>query len=158
MICDHLTWGSVPSVYICVAGEATLWSCWWGLRVVDRHGLHGVGQVSFLLLLLPSCLFLCFLSHLLINRSGLDELDDLSQTCRVSKEKNNSLSYEFKKHLKNFGNVLVLTTAYTCLKSIQQVWTTLQQCFTTSQISPEVTRVTTDWNSTFLCDFVSLVD
>lgn len=57
-----------------------------GLRFVDGHALHGVGQVllcSFLFLLLPShLLFLCFLSCLLINRSWLDKLDDLRQTWR----------------------------------------------------------------------------
>lgn len=58
------------------------------LRFVDGHALHGAGQVlvsSFLLLLLPSSLlFLGFLGHLLIDRSGLDELNDLRQTWRMN--------------------------------------------------------------------------
>lgn len=58
------------------------------LRFVDGHALHGVGQVlisSLLLLLLPSSLlFLGFLGHLLVDRSGLDELNDLRQTWRMN--------------------------------------------------------------------------
>lgn len=79
------------------------------LWVVDRHVLHGIGQVLvsfFLLLLPPILLFLCFLRHLLINGSGLDELNDLCQTWRADKWRKNiyfnhkGFPYDFKNNQK----------------------------------------------------------
>lgn len=56
------------------------------LRLVDRHGFHGVGQVSvscFLFLLLASALLLLgLLRHFLVNGGGLHELDQLRQAWR----------------------------------------------------------------------------
>lgn len=61
------------------------------LGVVDRHALHGIGQVrlcSLLLLLLPSSLLLLsFLSGLLINGSRLDKPNYFCHTWKVQKHK-----------------------------------------------------------------------
>lgn len=106
MASDRYTRGSVPSVSVCVGWWSDTGVMGWSLWVVDGHGLHGIGQVlvpSSLLLLLPSILlFLCFLRHLLIDRSGLDELNDLCQTWRWKKNtfnpSNKQMSKTIKKH------------------------------------------------------------
>lgn len=85
---NHYTWSSIPSVSYPRGGRSDTVVAYWSLRVVDRHALYGAGQgllCSFLLLLPSSLLFLCFLGHLLINRSRLDELNDLCQTWRINK-------------------------------------------------------------------------
>lgn len=71
-----------PSAFIRVA-EGTVKD----LRVIDRHALHGVGQVRLcplLFLLLPSSLLLLsFLHRLLIDRSRLDKLDYFRHACKI---------------------------------------------------------------------------